>query len=766
MSHQPVLSPTTHLLLRRISEAVPDPIAVLLAPDWRVVYANRSYRALAGMEGADIIGRKVADLFPGVIACGGLARLAEARSSGRSISSKAVRAVLRTGDPESWWDMDHHPLPDTDGDLGAVLVILRDITAEVGARQEAEAATTALRRRAEQMRLAIGAGRMYFWDFNVTTGAVEWSEGLAEACGMAPGSFGGTVEAFRKLVHPDDLARVEAAIGRALACEAAYDIEFRMLRADGGERWVLSRATVERDAAGRPVRMVGIDLDLTERKRAEIRLAESEARLRAMQEVAEFGTWEWDRDTRRQVWSPEQFALHGVPEREGAPTLERWLDLVHADDRDLLFDAARQGWAASGHRYRTLFRIRRADDGAERWLAALGRVLRAAPDGTPVRMRGINIDVTCLVGDLAQGQGWTGEHDDAALLRSVLDGSTDCTKVVEPDGTLSFMNANGLCLMEIDDFEKFRGREWASLWPEDSRARVRKAVTRALSGEADRFEALCPTARGNPKWWDVVQPAAAPGAADGRAGRRRGAREGHVAGYGRGRGAPQPLPQFRSADGRSVQGSDRPDRAPRLAVAQGRGAVREPRRSEHGCRARHSHRPDRQRAAQQCHQACLPGRWAGRGRGHRRGAGWPRCAHGRRWGPRHATGQSRNAVGTWLGLGEVAGAPGRRAGQRRELSRQGDQGQADPHAGIRPTGAGATPPCRWVTAARRPGDLRRRPAAGTDEAVPRNPVDRGGSYWGPTHRAIRRNAWDKRRGKPDRHAQGDLTLDGVSAGEG
>ncbi|WP_431268035.1 PAS domain-containing protein [Dankookia sp. P2] len=102
---------------------------------------------------------------------------------------------------------------------------------------------------------------MYFWASDVTTGAVEWSVGLAEACGMAPGTFGGTVETFRKLVHPEDLPRVEAALRRALAGEAAYDIEFRMLRAGGGERWLLSRATVERDAVGRPVRMVGVDLD-------------------------------------------------------------------------------------------------------------------------------------------------------------------------------------------------------------------------------------------------------------------------------------------------------------------------------------------------------------------------------------------------------------------------------------------------------------------------------------------------------------------------
>lgn len=500
-----MLSPNTHAILRRISEAVPDPVAVLLAPDWRIVYANRSYRALAGAEGAGVIGRKVADTFPGVARCGALEMLAEARATGRTVSAKAVSAVLRPGAPAAWWDMDHHPLPDADGDLGAVLVILRNVTAEVVARREADAATAALRRRAEQMRLAIGAGRMFFWDFDVASGAVEWSEGLAEACGMEPGSFGGTIEAFRALVHPDDLPRVEAAIGRALAGEADYDIEFRMLRADGGERWVLSRATVERDGSGRSVRMVGIDLDLTERKRTEARLAANEARLRAAQQAAGFGTWEWDRDAGRQIWSPEQYALHGLAEGEGAPSLERWLELVHEDDRDLLFDAAKQAWDGAGQSYRALFRILRADDGAERWLAALGRVLQAEPDGTPSRMHGINFDVTRLVDELLEDRRRSKSlQNGEAFMRSVLDASTDCTKVVEPDGSLSFMNANGLCLMEIDDFAPLKGNEWAALWPEEGRARVRRAVAAALAGDADRFEAFCPTAKGTPRWWDVT----------------------------------------------------------------------------------------------------------------------------------------------------------------------------------------------------------------------------------------------------------------------
>ena len=87
---------------------------------------------------------------------------------------------------------------------------------------------------------------------------------------------------------------------------------------------------------------------------------------------------------------------------------------------------------------------------------------------------------------------------------SVLNGSTDCIKIVKPDGTLEFMNANGICLMEIDDFAPFKGKSWVSLWPAESRVLLSDAISNALQGRHSRFEALCPTAKGTPKYWEVT----------------------------------------------------------------------------------------------------------------------------------------------------------------------------------------------------------------------------------------------------------------------
>lgn len=97
--------------------------------------------------------------------------------------------------------------------------------------------------------------------------------------------------------------------------------------------------------------------------------------------------------------------------------------------------------------------------------------------------------------------GVTGLSRDAVGL---FEASFDCVKLVSLEGSLLAMNANGVCLMEIDDFDALRGLAWSELWPAEQRALVTAAVARAASGEVARFSADCPTAKGTLKSWDVV----------------------------------------------------------------------------------------------------------------------------------------------------------------------------------------------------------------------------------------------------------------------
>jgi diguanylate cyclase (GGDEF)-like protein/PAS domain S-box-containing protein len=94
--------------------------------------------------------------------------------------------------------------------------------------------------------------------------------------------------------------------------------------------------------------------------------------------------------------------------------------------------------------------------------------------------------------------------DAEALFESILAASVDCIKILSADGRLELMNGPGLCAMEIDDFDQLVGQEWAALWPAEGRRLVQNAVMRARAGAAVRFSAPCPTAKGAPRWWDVI----------------------------------------------------------------------------------------------------------------------------------------------------------------------------------------------------------------------------------------------------------------------
>lgn len=128
-----------------------------------------------------------------------------------------------------------------------------------------KAASAALQLNEQRARLAVEAGRVGLWDWNVNTNRISWSDITYAIHGLRPGEFDGTYEGFRALVHPDDRAMVEAQLGRALAGEGGYEVEFRTIRPGGEVRWLSTRAQLIFDAQGNPQHMFGAVTDMTER---------------------------------------------------------------------------------------------------------------------------------------------------------------------------------------------------------------------------------------------------------------------------------------------------------------------------------------------------------------------------------------------------------------------------------------------------------------------------------------------------------------------
>ncbi len=119
------------------------------------------------------------------------------------------------------------------------------------------------------LRLALDAGHMGVWDWNISTGDLKWSDSLEPLHGLAPGTFGGTFEHFQQLIHPDDRETANAALRQAVESGGDFYIEFRNRRQNGGIHWIAGTGTVVPGDDGQARRMIGIGQDVTQRKRAE-----------------------------------------------------------------------------------------------------------------------------------------------------------------------------------------------------------------------------------------------------------------------------------------------------------------------------------------------------------------------------------------------------------------------------------------------------------------------------------------------------------------
>jgi PAS domain S-box-containing protein len=268
----------------------------------------------------------------------------------------------------------------------AIQLIVRDI----GLRKRNEAA---LRESEERLTLAFAGAREGVWDWDLTSGAVVYSPRWKEMLGYTDDEVEPHIRSWEALLHPEDKPRADALHEAVLRGQRSYEEEFRLRHKDGHYISVLTRGlAIRRDNGGPVVRIVGTHLDITERKRTESALRESEERLTLAFAGAQEGVWDWNLETGAVVYSSRWKQMLGYADDEIEPHVSAWERLVHPEDRTVP-DRANASVASGQPTYEAEFRLRHKE-GHYVHVLSRGFPVRREPGGPVVRIVGTHFDLT------------------------------------------------------------------------------------------------------------------------------------------------------------------------------------------------------------------------------------------------------------------------------------------------------------------------------------------------------------------------------------
>jgi PAS domain S-box-containing protein len=209
------------------------------------------------------------------------------------------------------------------------------ISSEAQRQLEQERTQALLFESERRLTLALKAGNMGIWDWDIVSNQVIWSEEVSALFGMTKGSLPRTVEEFLPFIHPDDRAMTVEAVRATLDQDAPYYLDHRIVWPSGVVRWLSCKGQVLRDPQGRPQRMLGTIQDITNRKQQGLQLQESESRFREVMEAIREVFWMSNSEKTKifyispgyeSIWGRTCSSLYASP--------QSWMEAIHPDDRE------------------------------------------------------------------------------------------------------------------------------------------------------------------------------------------------------------------------------------------------------------------------------------------------------------------------------------------------------------------------------------------------------------------------------------------------
>ncbi len=278
------------------------------------------------------------------------------------------------------------PTPVFEADSSVVGVV--NMTLDLSERKKAE---LALAERTMQLDLAGKVALVGTFAFDVIPGRMTISPGYAAIHGLPEGTLECSIADWRTRVHPDDLTGLEVRFKQTIADRRQdHHCDYRIVRPDGEVRWIESRSLIAFDAEG--PRLIGANIDVTDRKRVEQALEERNMQLSLAGKTAGVGSYAYDFGSDLMQVTEGYAALHGLPEGTTETTRRALQERIHPGDRAWIDQIRPEVFGEHRQEYSIEYRIMRPG-GEMRWIES--RSFISYDDaGRPRRVIGVNIDVT------------------------------------------------------------------------------------------------------------------------------------------------------------------------------------------------------------------------------------------------------------------------------------------------------------------------------------------------------------------------------------
>jgi PAS domain S-box-containing protein len=228
-------------------------------------FANAMFLQLIGNR--DIIGKPLREALPEADTKEYFDLLDQIVAADEPYTGKEVKVEMghsEDGTPiENYFNFVYQPAHDAEGKVDGILVHAVDVTEQVIAREDS-------RRSQQRLEIAQQAGHIGTFEWNVKTNHVLWTPELEALYGLPPGGFRGRYEDWARRVHPDDLQGAEESLQGSVTGGPPYNAEFRVIWPDGTVHWMLAKGDISSyDEEGHPLTVIGINIDITERKQSE-----------------------------------------------------------------------------------------------------------------------------------------------------------------------------------------------------------------------------------------------------------------------------------------------------------------------------------------------------------------------------------------------------------------------------------------------------------------------------------------------------------------